>query len=131
MNKDKLLGEIERYWRDQLADAGEDSVRRQEIERQLVQVRFLPKRDHRDPEDIIVPSCLIELETGNVERSVRSWCYLIPSGGGLVLSVDGKPVQVVTPQSPLGAALLGRSRGDQVEIPLGAGKRTMRIADFF
>lgn len=131
MNKEKLLGEIERYWRDQLVDAGEDTGRRQEIERQLVQIRFMPRREHREPGDIIVPSCLIELEAGNPERSVRSWCYLIPSGGGLILSVEGRPVQVVTPQSPLGAALLGKNRGDSVEIPLGTAKRTMRIADFF
>jgi len=131
MDKIKILGEIEQYWRDQLLDAGSDESRRQEIERQLVQVRFLPRREHRDPDDIIVPSCLIELEARTAERSVRSWCYVIPSGGGLVLAVDGKPVHVVTPQSPLGSALLGKKRGDQVEIVSGSMKRKMHITDFF
>jgi len=45
-------------------------------------------------------------------------CYfLAPRAGGLELSVEGKPVLVVTPQSPLGRQLLGHQVGDTVQLP--------------
>ncbi len=130
MEKQRILEEIERYWKDQWQDAAGNADRQREVERQLVQVRFLPRREHRDPGDIIVPSCLVELESSLADRVIHSWCYVIPSGGGLVLSVDGKPVQVVTPHSPLGGALLGKSRGEEVTIPAGSGTRRLKIRDF-
>lgn len=46
-------------------------------------------------------------------------------GGGTLLA--GGSVQVVTPQSPLGKALLGRRVDDEVEIRLPGGLRTMTI----
>jgi transcription elongation GreA/GreB family factor len=51
--------------------------------------------------------------------------YLAPAGGGLALA--GGKVQVLTPKSPLGAALLGKSAGDGAEVKLGGKLRTMEI----
>jgi hypothetical protein len=133
MNKADLMVELERYWQDQLRDSAGDEGRRAEVERQLLQVRFLPRREHRDPEDQIVPSTLVEIETisqGGSAVTTRSWCYLIPTGGGLVLAVGGQPVQVLTPQSPLGAALLGHKRGDVVSVAVGKGTRRVQVVDF-
>jgi transcription elongation GreA/GreB family factor len=41
---------------------------------------------------------------------------LAPHGGGTEVSVDGIQVQVVTPASSLGAALMGKMLGDDVEL---------------
>ena len=54
---------------------------------------------------------------------------LLPSFGGVVLEHEGKKVQVVTPPSPLGTALLGRSHGDVIELRVKSGRRELRIVD--
>lgn len=50
--------------------------------------------------------------------------YLAPWGGGVVIA-DG--VHVVTPQAPIGRALLGREVDDEVEIRRPGGARTVTI----
>ena len=51
--------------------------------------------------------------------------FVATDGGGTLLA--GGAVQVVTPQSPLGRALLGRSVDDEVELRLPNGVRTLTI----
>lgn len=43
--------------------------------------------------------------------------FLIPAAGGERVMVDGTEIQTLTPQSPLGRALLGASEGDEAELP--------------
>jgi transcription elongation GreA/GreB family factor len=50
--------------------------------------------------------------------------FLAPHGGGTVLAGG---VQVVTPSSPLGAALLGKRVDDEVEVRLPGRVRTLVI----
>ena len=48
----------------------------------------------------------------------RVHAYFIgPRGGGMELEIDGRPLLVVTPASPLGRQLLGRRTGDAVVLP--------------
>lgn len=42
--------------------------------------------------------------------------FIAAQGGGMKLSVDGVAVTVVTPSSPVGRALLGRRRGDDLSL---------------
>ncbi len=123
-----VLAELERYWQG-LVDLEKDQIAQQHAQRQLLQVRFLPRRVYDSPDDIIVPSALVEIETLRVgeDAGARSWCYLVPSGGGLILSVRGQPVQVLTPQSPLGSALIGKRRGEELQVRAGGGERRVRI----
>ena len=54
--------------------------------------------------------------------------YLLsPSGGGRSVDVDGATIKVVTPQSPLGRALLGRTAGDDVEVRTPRGVRECTV----
>ena len=55
--------------------------------------------------------------------------FMAPHGGGVKLDLDGATVQVVTPQSPLGKALLGRTKGDVIELRAKAGLREMTVVD--
>lgn len=54
-------------------------------------------------------------------------CFYAPVGGGERVEVGGVTVMVVTPQSPLGASLLGARVGAEVEIELPGGRRTAEI----
>jgi transcription elongation GreA/GreB family factor len=43
--------------------------------------------------------------------------FLVPAAGGERLQAGGLEVQTLTPQSPLGRALLGLTEGDEAELP--------------
>ena len=94
----------------------------QEIERALLMYRFLPIRDFT-PEDVVAPASLTELDFSG--RKI--WVLLVPQHGGLVTQVDGQPVQVVTPNSPLGEAMCGKKAGDSFSVRAGTGTREYRI----
>jgi transcription elongation GreA/GreB family factor len=123
MRKAKIISEIQAYLTEELQSLGEsDAPRLRELQAQLTMYRFLPQREYGD-EDVAVPGALVELELGG-----RKALYLIvPQGGGLVLSVEGEPVQVITPQSPLGEAVLGRKKGDAVTVATASGERVYRL----
>jgi transcription elongation GreA/GreB family factor len=50
------------------------------------------------------------------ERGRASTLFIAPAGGGLRVKVGGVDVSVVTPESPLGDALVGMETGDTAEI---------------
>lgn len=76
--------------------------------------------------DIIRLTSIITLED---ESGVQKYVFIGPLEGGLkVLTASGIVVMVITPASPLGKALIGRSLGDTVEIKAGtAGIRNQII----
>jgi hypothetical protein len=124
----KVMAELERYWQDQMLGAEREDEKKA-VELQLNQVRFLPKRTYTQADDVVIPSALVEIETllEGEETGPRTWCYVVPSGGGLILVVNGRPVQVVTPQSPMGEALLGKRRGEEVRLSAARGERRVRV----
>jgi transcription elongation GreA/GreB family factor len=90
-----------------------------------------------DPGKSIVLSAVVTLED---ENKVRATFFVAPFGGGTMLKAalgaSSTSVQVVTPPSPLGRALLGRTEGEVIEVrgvglrasPQGAA-REMTIVD--
>jgi transcription elongation GreA/GreB family factor len=59
------------------------------------------------------------------EEGEESTLLLAPGGGGARLA--GGTVQVVTPPSPLGRALLGKQAGDEAEVVVAGKTRTMQV----
>jgi len=45
--------------------------------------------------------------------------FLLPFGGGVEVMVDGREVTVITPESPVGAALLDKKEGDEYSFRAG------------
>lgn len=103
-----------------------DTIRRQELEAQLLMFRFLPVRNYSD-EDVIVPSALVTLETS--QRLAHY--FLVPSGGGWITEHEGKPLQVLTPQSPLGEAMNGKRVGDTFQMEMRQGVREYKVIGIF
>ena len=95
--------------------AGAQSKRAAEIERQLLAVRQT-KIERFGEDDAIAPSALVEVEHNDKHQLL----FLMPGGGGLTLSQDGKSVNVISPNSPLGQALIGAKAGDDAVITVGA-----------
>lgn len=137
MNKKQVIERIQEYLTGELqdlaqasAEAGDNQIdaqkdiaaRRFELERLQTLYRFMPVRDYTK-DDVVVPSALVSLEFDGRE----AFYFLAPQGGGLITQIDGKPLQVITPNSPLGEALLGKRLGDAVEVGIRGTVRRYRI----
>lgn len=66
---------------------------------------------------------LVRLEEGDGERFV----LLAPFGGGYKLA--GGAIAVITPQSPLGKEILGKSAGEACDVTLAGQRRQMEIVE--
>jgi transcription elongation GreA/GreB family factor len=98
------------------------ALRVQALDEDLAKVSILPVRPFA-PEDPIALSALVTLESG----ATRSYVYLAPAGGGTRLEDGARVVQVVTPASPMGRALLGAHVDDDVELARGGATQTLTV----
>jgi transcription elongation GreA/GreB family factor len=79
-----------------------------------------------DAHDPVALGALVTLCDAGSEGSSGAFVVLVsPHGGGHPLA-EGR-VRVVTPVSPLGRALLGKSAGEQVEMSTGGHQRQLEI----
>lgn len=76
------------------------------------------------PQDEIALGALVELSSGRG----NALCFIGPRAGGLEVAVGGAEAMVITPQSPLGRALLGRRAGEVVQLPGRASQRILSVA---
>jgi len=77
-----------------------------------------------DSESRIALSALVALDDG----AELVHYFIAPAGGGVRVSVSGVEVRVVTPQSPIARALLGKHQGDDLELRTPQGVRECSIA---
>ncbi len=61
------------------------------------------------------------------EEGKAQHLWLAPEAGGLKVDYHGREITVVTPKSPLGAALLGCEAGEIVEVGIGGKLRSYVI----
>ena len=129
MNKKAVIQHLIAFLEDELAalparggPVQVESPRRAEIESLLVMYRFLPSRTYA-PTDPIIPTSLVELKI----RDVVSYAFIAPRGGGFITVIEGVPLQVLSPNSPLGESLLGKKTGESVAIEVRDGLRDYLI----
>jgi transcription elongation GreA/GreB family factor len=68
-------------------------------------------------------TALVELEA----RGKRSFYFIGPKNGGLELKHQSKEITVITPQSPLGQDLMGKSAGQRWTGKLGGAAAKYHI----
>jgi hypothetical protein len=95
--------------------AGAQAKRVLELEKSLYIFNHLELAEY-DEHSPIGPTALVELELKG--KLIR--VFFVPDGGGLVLQYEGHSVQVLTPKSPLGEALLGLKVGDIAVVEKGS-----------
>ena len=71
-------------------------------------------------DDMIAAGAIVEASAGDTQHRY----FVAPGGAGEILTGG---IQVVTPRSPLGRALCGRRPGDETEVQLPAGRRTLEV----
>ena len=141
MEKKKVIAEIQNYLGQELSDLAQTlenpaslsaekaqaiAARVDEIKQQLIMYKFLPVRPFTS-EDVICPGGLVELQL----NQMRAYYLIVPKGGGLVTRVEGQAVQVITPNSPLGEALLGKKVGDSAQVEIGGKTRDYKVVGYF
>jgi transcription elongation GreA/GreB family factor len=97
-----------------------EAVRVEEIRASLAEVQSMQLRATREGEPVALGAIVLAEENG---ESLILW--LAPHGGGNRLA-DGA-VQIVTPKSPLGRALIGKRAGDECEVRLAGRNRVLTI----
>lgn len=97
--------------------AGAQRARLESLKKDLAYFQLTEFRNH-PPHAPINIGALIELKDENHQKF---FCFLVHHKGGLNLSVNGIKIQTVTPQSPLGEAILDRSAGESIEIETPTG----------
>jgi len=93
--------------------AGAQSKRVLELEDLVALYRHVDIK-HFTTTDAIASTACVEL----VSEGKPHHYLMMPLGGGRQAQFDGKTIHVITPQSPMGEALLGKKVGDEVEVSI-------------
>ena len=73
------------------------------------------------PTEAIAPGAIVETEV-NGEKNLY---FVGPKAGGLEVAYDAATVYVITPNSPIGARLMGRHANDV--LPVAGGRPVIRV----
>ncbi len=93
-----------------------------EIKEFLVVLKHVVIKDF-GPDDKIAGTALIEVEN----NGKKSHLLMMTHGGGVTVTFEGKKIQIVTPNSPLGEALLDLVEGDVAIVEQGDQTREYEI----
>jgi transcription elongation GreA/GreB family factor len=104
--------------------AGAQSARAAELVRTRAELKRVSARAFA-ADDTIDVGALVSLV--DLATNAPSCVYVAPAGGGFKVRVAGVDVQLITPQAPLGDALMGKAAGDVVELGAGKSKRELEI----
>lgn len=100
--------------------------RAREVERSLALLSTLYVRTFT-PDDKIAATALVEL----VQGKSKMVCFVMPVAGGQRIRSGDTEVQVVTPTSPLGKALMGLAEGDEAEVSTPQGTKVYEIVSVY
>lgn len=100
-------------------------VRLLEIERALEQFRRISPGPESDRVGLSSLLSLID-EEGDCQ-----WFWIAREAGGLKVGAGDDEVTVITPQSPLGRALMGHRPGDEIEVRLAGRQRSFELVELF
>lgn len=91
--------------------AGAQAERVNDLRETLKVISSMAVRDFSN-ESKIALTALVEIAS----EEKNNWVLLLPMGGGQSVNFEQKQIQVVTPASPLGQKLVGRSIGDEIIV---------------
>lgn len=94
--------------------AGAQAKRVSEIREVLMQFQTLEFKDFSSS-DQVLSTALVEVTIDGRKATL----LFMPKGGGVNLKLNGNTIQIVTPHSLLGEAILGSKVGDEVEYETG------------
>ena len=96
-----------------------------DLEVELASLRSLPIARFR-PGAPIAATALVRVEDEDGEARV---VFLLPAAGGVVVEMDGEKISIVSPQLPLGQAMVGRSEDDDFDFLIKGKTRSFTVID--
>lgn len=96
------------------------SKRVQEYQTAIAAFRKLPVKDF-DQNTVISVGALVQLKQ---DSECHHWFFIAPFAGGFRTELFNQQFTVITPQSPMGTALIGKLEGDEISIRLGGSVLT-------
>ncbi len=85
---------------------------------------FHSEKTNQKTPAVISISTLVEVFSNDKTQ----FLLIMPLGGGQIIQFLGQTIQIVTPVSPLGKALIGQTVGEVITILAGGAKREYEIA---
>ncbi len=70
-------------------------------------------------ESYIALGALVQL---SADAKANHWFFIGPAAGGFRCQLGQKNITVITPQSPMGMALIGKQQDDDIQLMLGSNK---------
>ena len=95
----------------------------EEAAQAVAQFRALTARDFGAADPISL-GALVTVET----RGKPAYYFVGPRAGGTEVESDGHTVMVITPQSPLGRQLVGKTQGAVLQLEVAGKKSEARVA---
>ncbi len=102
--------------------AGAQEGRAKELQAALAAVKAAVPRLFR-PDDVVAVTALVEVSLDGVS----SRYFILQVAGGYTLQTAAGSVLTVTPQAPLGRALLGKHVGDEVAVRVAQGVKEYEL----
>ena len=118
--------------------AGAQAERARALETAIAALAVLRPRAFAEDEPAALGALVELVELGELDERERRGAgrgrgpgprlyFLAPEGGGLEIEARGARVALVTPRSPLGSALVGRTAGEEIELGTPRGRRRFEI----
>lgn len=102
--------------------AGAQSARLEDLKRTIHYFQHLPLQDFKASAAIDLGALI------QVECQKRQFHYFVTQrGGGKSIVFEGKTVQLITPQTPLGEELMDKCVGDEAEVESQGASRVYKI----
>ena len=95
-----------------------------ELERSDNALQFLAIRDPGEGARVAL-GALVTID----EAGLPATYFVCPVGGGMRVKTANVDVLVVTPQSPVGQALVGKEVGDVVQVRIRGGTRQLEVVE--
>lgn len=101
--------------------------RAEEIRQSLKSCQAMTLTAHHQERGIEVGDAVrLEAQNGS-----EQWLFLAPEAAGLKIRLGQQTVTVITPRAPLGAAVLGKQEGDEVQLNLGASTQRFTVCEIY
>ncbi|MCH2207595.1 MAG: GreA/GreB family elongation factor [Lentisphaerales bacterium] len=76
--------------------------------------------------DKVMLNALVTLKN---EQGASEVMFIAPASGGVKIDFEDQEVVIMTPASPLGRALLGKTAGDSIEVQIGKKVKGYRVLE--
>ncbi len=95
------------------------SKRVQALEMDLASYRAMPLRDFTEDAPVGLGALMTLEPVSDDGEGLVKHLFIGPAGGGIQINAVTHSVTVITPEAPIGQALIGRYLGDSVKLPQG------------